>query len=176
MRTIAGQPSEDTELIRQSEQWESDALLQTTNPFPETMHNAQWTCIRQSFSTMHDTNSHPPTSVAYCYHGAKTHPMPNPHLTASSIKGSARKTESETMVTNARWKGALSCAKLPVSITIPTPSISSSAAIFLCPHMAAENMQTCSLGTLSQWDTKVASSRKELHTVRKQQLWKVHLK
>ena len=45
----------------------------------------------------------PPLTVAYCYRGAKTQPMPNPHLTASSIKGFARKTGSETMVTNARW-------------------------------------------------------------------------
>lgn len=93
-----GQPSED-----------SDALLQTANPFPEAPHNEQRTSIRQSCSTMHDTNSHPPShpprSVAYCYHGGKTLPMPNPHLTASSIKGCARKTGSETMVTNARWKG-----------------------------------------------------------------------
>lgn len=78
------------------------------------------------------------------------------------------------MVTNARRVGALCAAKLPVSITIPTPSISSPAATLLCPHMVAENMQTCSLGTLSQLDTKVASSRKKLHTVHKQQLWKVH--
>lgn len=60
MRTIVGQPSEDTELISQTEQWDSDALLQTTNPFPETLHNAQWTCIRQSCTTMHNTNGHLP--------------------------------------------------------------------------------------------------------------------
>lgn len=50
----------DTELISQTEQRDSDALLQTTNPFPETLHNAQWTSIRQSCSTMHATNSHLP--------------------------------------------------------------------------------------------------------------------
>lgn len=41
MTTTVGQPSEDTELISQTEQRDSDALLQTTNPFPETLHNAQ---------------------------------------------------------------------------------------------------------------------------------------
>lgn len=35
-------------------------FLQTTNPFPETSHNASRASIRQSRPTMHDTNSHLP--------------------------------------------------------------------------------------------------------------------
>lgn len=45
----------------------------------------------------------PPLSMLYCYHGGKTFPMPDPHLTASSIKAYARKTGNETMVTIAKW-------------------------------------------------------------------------
>lgn len=146
MRTIAGQPSEDTQLISQTEQRDTDALLQTTNPFPETLHNAQRTSIRQSCSTMHNTNSHLPPFVVYCYQGGKTLPMPNPHLTASSIKGCARKMGRKTMVTNARWTGAVSSAKLPVSIIVPTPSI-----FFTCCHLSLSTYGGRKYADLQPW-------------------------
>lgn len=119
MRTIVGQPSEDTELISQTEQRDSDALLQTTNPFPETSHNAQWTSIRQSRSTMHNSNSHLPRLWPIVIMEVKPLPKRNPNLTASSIKDCARKTGSETMVTNARWKGAWAVP----SYLCPSPSL-----------------------------------------------------
>lgn len=144
-----GQPSEDIELISQTGQRDSDALLQTTNPFPETLHNARCTFIRQSCSTMHETNNHLPLLWSIVIMEVKLslcQILNSPPVQSKAVPG---KTGSKTMVTNARWMGALSCAKLPVSITIPTPSISSPAATFLCPHMVAENMETWSLGTLS---------------------------
>lgn len=91
MRTILGQPGEETELISQTEQQDTHALLQTTNPFPETLHNAQRTSIRQSSSTMHDINSHLPCLRPIVITEVKTLSMPNPHLTASSITGCAKK-------------------------------------------------------------------------------------
>lgn len=125
---------------------------------------------------MLDTNSHYLPDCAPLFSLSKTLTTPNPYLTASSIKGNAREMGRETIVTNARWMGALRSAKVPVSITIGSPSISSPAATFLCPHSVAECIQTCSLGTLSQWDTKVASSREKPLAVHKQRLWKVHLR
>lgn len=91
MRTIVGQPGEDSELISQTEQWDSDALLQTANPFSR--NAAQ--CRANLHETIPFNNARykqpPPSPVAHCYRRGKTHPMPNPHLAASSIKGCARK-------------------------------------------------------------------------------------
>ena len=110
-------------------------------------------------------------SVAYCYHRLKTHLVPNPHLAASSIKHRARETGSETMATNARWMGALDVP----SYLCPSPSLPH---LYPPPpplppffvHIWWWKMQTCSPGTLSQWDTKVSSSQAKLHAVHKQQL------
>lgn len=118
---MVGEPSEGIELISQTKQWDLDALFQTTNPIPETLHNAQWTSIKPSCSTMRHTNSYLPHLRPIVSMEVKSLPMPNPYLKTSSIKGCARKTGSKTMVTNARWMGAPTAAKLLVSITIPTP-------------------------------------------------------
>lgn len=117
-----GQTSKDTELISQPAMG-LRCPFTNQDPFPRTLHNGQRISIRRSLSTMQNTNSHLHPFVAYCYREGKTLPMPNPHLTASSIKGCARKTERKTMVANARWTAAVSSAKLPVSITMLTPSI-----------------------------------------------------
>lgn len=116
------------------------------------MHSKPY--ITQYCSTMDNTNHHLPILQAYCCCGGKTLPLPNPHLSASSIKSFARKTGDETMVSNARWMVALRSAKLPVSATIPYPIH-----LLTCCHLSlstcgGRNMQTCSLGPFSQWDSK----------------------
>lgn len=69
----------------------------------------------------------------------------NPHLSASSIRGCARKTGHKTTAANAEksgggwgWGG----------VSPRHPSLARPTSPFFCRLLAAENMQTCGLGTL----------------------------
>lgn len=104
----------------------------------------------------------PPSCVRFCFRGGwkkkngqknkkrTASPPPNPHLSASSIRGCARKTGRKTIEANVEegggwWPGYLCALTQPCH-----PSSSGPMSPFFCPPMAAEDMQTRGLGTLSQ--------------------------
>lgn len=126
---------------------------------PDTSHKAQRTSIESSSATMCDTNSHLPPFVSPFVSREvrrkkkrkKCFLLANSHLSASSISGCARKTGRKTIAANAEQGGGRR-ARLPACVDPPVPSIVFSPVVtFFCPPLAAENMQTCGLGTLSQW-------------------------
>lgn len=71
------------------------------------------------------------------------------------------------MVSKAKWTAALRSAKLPVSITIPAPSIFSPAATFLCSHMVAEICRPAALALCHNRTQRWPTAQKNPHSVHK---------
>lgn len=167
MSTNVGQSSEDTELIRQTEQQGSVALLQTTNPFPEAQHNARWTSIRQSFLTMHDSNRHLPCLWPIVMIEAK--PSPCQILTSLPVQSKAvpekQRRRQWQLMPGGQGLWAAPSYLCPSSISSPFfvrigwQKIWRAAALALC-HSGTQRQTTL---------------QKKLHTVHEQQLWKEHL-